>query len=203
MEVFADIEQGTPEWFEIRMGRPTASRFADVCRQRGVKGGIPKTRQTYMYQLAGEIITGEPMTTFENWDTRRGREREGEARALYAFMYDVEPQQVGFIRNGIAGCSPDSLVGNDGMFENKDALPHVQIERLLSKKVPSEHVMQLQGNLLIAEREWIDFASHCRNMPLFVKRIYRDETKIQEIRDGLQKFHEELQSLVEKIRGMQ
>lgn len=202
MEVFADIEQGSPEWYEIRLGLPTASKFADVMAKKGPRGGIPKGRQTYLWKLAGEILTGEPMDSYTNFSMERGKEREAEARDLYAFLKDADIQEVGFIRNGNCGCSPDSLIGNDGMFENKDAAAHIQIQRLLKGELPAEHKPQCQGGLMVAEREWIDFMSYTRGLPPLIVREYRDEDYIKGLRADVAAFVEELDALVEKIRAM-
>ena len=94
MMLIREMEQGTPEWFAVRMGLPTASQFATIMA-KGRSGGDSKTRQTYLYKLAGEILTGDPMDSFSNHHMERGHEMEPEARRYYAFMHDVEPQQVG------------------------------------------------------------------------------------------------------------
>lgn len=203
MEIFEEIKQGQPEWFAVRLGLPTASRFADVMAKNGPRGGIPKGRQTYLWKLAGEILTGEPMDSYTNFSMSRGTEREPEARNLYAFLNDADVKQVGFIRNGNCGCSPDGLIGNDGMFENKDAAAHIQIERLLNGTLPPEHKAQCQGALMVAEREWIDFMSHCRGLPPLIVREHRDEDYIKGLRADVDEFVEELDALVEQIRGLE
>jgi hypothetical protein len=200
-EIF-NVEQGTDEWFKLRLGIPTASMFSDVCAQPGPRGGVPKGRQTYMYKLAGEIITGEPRDSFTNAHMERGIEREAEDRALYSMLTDVEVEQVGFIRNGNVGCSPDGLIRSDGAWENKNALPHIQIERLLAATLPPEHADQCQGALMVSEREWIDFQSSSRGMPPLIVRVHRDEKRIAEIRASVDVFQGELDLLVEKIRKM-
>jgi hypothetical protein len=126
-----ECEQGTEEWCAARLGIPTASKFATVMA-KGKEGGASKTRSEYMRKLAGELLTGEQMDCFTNHHTERGKVMEDEARTLYAFMRDCEPQTIGFIRNGQKGCSPDSLIGKDGGLEIKTALPHIQVERLLA-----------------------------------------------------------------------
>jgi hypothetical protein len=98
---------------------------------KGKDGGKSLTRKTYMLKLAGEILTGEPMESYSNEHMERGKEQEAEAREAYELMKDVDCQQVGFIVNGDKGCSPDSLIGDDGGLEIKTALPHIQVERLL------------------------------------------------------------------------
>lgn len=202
MQVFDELEQNTPEWLQVRAGIPTASCFHEVCMKPGPRGGLPKGRITYMRKLAGEIITGRPMDNYVSRDMERGKENEAEARALYAMLHDVEPKQIGFVKNGNCGASPDSLVGNDGLLEIKDAAPHIQIERLLDGRVPNEHKAQVQGQLMVSQRNWCDFMSHCRGMPPLIVRVERDEAFIAALRVDINEFVDELNELVEHIRGL-
>ncbi len=188
-------EQSTPEWYEARLGIPTASRFKDVLAK-----GEGKTRKRYMLDLAGERLTGEPCEGFTNAHMERGKAMEDEARDLYMFMTDTECKCVGFIRNGDKGASPDSLIGENGMLEIKTKLPALQIECILADKLPSEHVAQVQGALWVAEREWLDFVSYWPKLPLFVKRIHRDEDYIKNLAAEVAKFNSEMLELIEKIQ---
>lgn len=194
IEVFDTIEQGTPEWLRARMGIPTASEFATVMAK-----GEGKTRRTYMLKLLGERLTGEPSDSYSNAHMERGKEMEAEARDMYEFMQDVECKQVGFIRNGDRGASPDSLVGQAGGCEIKTKLPHLQLDVLLRDRLPPEHVAQCQGFLWVAEREWVDFVSYWPKLPLFVKRVYRDEDFIQKLAFEVSMFNGELAQLVERF----
>lgn len=198
MEVF-DFDQGTEAWRAARIGIPTASEFATVLRD----SGDSKTRKTYLYKLAGEIITGEPMGSYSNAHMERGKAMEDEAREAYAFIANVEPQRVGFIRNGRAGASPDSLVGDRGLVEIKTKLPHLMVETILRGEFPSDHVAQCQGQLWIAEREWIDIAVYWPGFPLFVKRATRDETYIKRLSAAVDDFNAELDVIVSRVLGDQ
>ena len=192
-----DMEQGSAEWFAVRLGIPTASQFATIMA-KGRGGGESKTRQTYLYKLAGEILTGEPMDNFTNHHMERGHEMEPEARNYYSFMRDVEPLQVGFITNGPKGCSPDSLIGGDGMLEIKTKLPHLMLAILEADTFPAEHRAQCQGQLWVAERDWVDLVCYWPKMPPFIKRAYRDDTYIAEIAAAVDQFNDELAALVAK-----
>jgi hypothetical protein len=194
MEII-NCEQNSPEWFEARRGIPTASQFATVMAK-----GEGKTRRTYMMKLAGEIITGEPMESFSNVHTDRGHDLEPEARDLYAFQTGARLERVGFIRNGRAGASPDSLIGLDGGAEIKTKLPHLLGELILKDEFPPEHKAQVQGTLWISKREWWDIAVYWKNMPLFVKRAFRDEPYIQKIATEVDRFNAELDEVVAQIR---
>lgn len=195
-----NVEQGSPEWFRARAGMPTASEFATVMAS-GKGGGESKTRRTYMLKLAGEILTGEPMEQYTNVHMERGRLMEDEARDLYSFASDTEPERVGFIINGPKGCSPDSLIDKTGMVEIKTQLPHLLIDTLLKGEFPPEHKAQCQGALWVAEREWIDIAVYWPKLPLFVKRAYRDEPYIATMSKAIDQFNAELAEVVQSIRN--
>lgn len=201
MKIFSDIEQGSEEWRRCRLGLPTASEFATVLA-KGRSGGESKTRRKYLLTLAGEILTGEPAETYENSHMVRGREMEPEARNLYAFLIEGDLKRVGFIKNGPKGCSPDSLIGDKGMLEIKTALPHILIDLHTRNDFPPEHVPQCQGALWVAEREWIDIAVYWPKLPLFVKRIYRDEAYIKTLSSGIDDFNTELSQTVAYMRRM-
>lgn len=190
-----DMEQGSPDWFAARAGIPTASMFSIVMAK-----GEGKTRSKYMRVLAGEILTGEPAETFSNVHMERGKVMEDEARETYAFIHDVEPVRVGFVRNGQKGASPDSLIGDNGGLEIKTALPDIQIDRLERNRLPPEHVAQVQGSIWTAEREWWDFVSFWPKLPMLRIRVYRDEPYIKTLSDEIDRFNDELASLVERIR---
>ncbi len=197
--VIFDCEQGQPDWFMARLGIPTASEFHTVMAV-GKNGGKSLTRVAYLNKLAGEVLTGDPMPTYTNADMERGKEQEDEARDLYTFTATEELRRVGFVRNGNAGCSPDSLVGTQGGLEIKSAAAHIQIERLLKDELPSEHKAQVHGSMWVCDRAWWDFMSYCPKLPPFIKRIYRDEPYIARIAHEVELFNIELQQTVEFIR---
>lgn len=188
--------QNSEDWLRARMGVPTASQFSTVLAK-----GEGKTRRTYMLKLAGEIYTGEPMESFSNDHTERGHAMEDEARDLYAFQTGAQLDRIGFIKDGRKGASPDSLIGDDGGAEIKTKLPHLLIEVLLKGEVPPEHKAQIQGTLWVAERQWWDIAIYWPKMPLFVKRMTRDEVYIQKLATEVDRFNDELDAVVAQIRA--
>lgn len=193
-------DQGTEEWRAARCGIPTASEFATV--QSKGRGSAPsKTRLTYMYKLAGEIITGEPADNYSNAHMERGHEMEPDARALYEFTFDAEVEEVGFIRNGRKGCSPDGLVGDDGMLEIKTKLPHLMVETINRGTLPPDHVAQVQGQLWCAERQWCHFVAYWPGFPLFSVKVQRDEEYIAALSEAVDTFNAELDEVVAKVRA--
>ena len=175
------------------------NRGVGIANGRG--GAESKTRAAYMRRLAGEILTGDPAETFRSNEMGRGHEMEPEIRSYYSMVNDVDVKQVGFVRNGRIGCSPDGLVGDKGAVEFKSKKPEVLIEVLQKKELPSEHKAQVHSILMVTEREWVDFMAYWPKMPKFETRVYRDEVYIASLRRGVSQFYEELDALVDMLRN--
>ena len=203
-----DCEQRSEAWFKARMGIPTCSEFETVMAKGSGKG-----RRTYMYKLAGERLNGSPMENYTNAFMERGIRMEQEAREAYSIVASAEVTRVGFILNEKARCggSPDALIGKKGMLEIKTAMPHILLDILERDEFPAEHVAQCQGNLWVAERDWIDIAIYngdknpempdAPGLPLFVKRAKRDEAYIKKLAAEVAQFNDELDKIVKKYGG--
>src|SRR5882762_553487 len=185
------VEQNSPEWLKLRSGLPTASMFSAILAK-----GEGKTRKSYMNRLASEIITGEPCESYTNQYIERGQQMEAEARDYYAFACNADLTRVGFITNGPKGCSPDSLIGNNGILEIKTQRGDLLVETLLKNEFPSEHRAQCQGSLWVAEREWLDISIYWPKMPTFIKREFRNEAYITNLASEVARFSDDLAALV-------
>lgn len=199
IEIFT-CEQNSPEWYQVRLGLPTASMF-DAVLAKGKNGAESLTRARYLRTLAAEIITGEPGEQFTTPAMERGKAMEGEARSLYAFASDTRPEIVGFIKNGPKGCSPDGLIGADGMLEIKTRRGDLMIETLLKNEMPPEHLPQVQGAMWVGERYWCDFVAYWPGLPLFTRRVYRDDAYIANLIAEVDRFNIELAAIVERVRA--
>jgi len=196
-----NCEQGKEEWFKCRLSMVTASEFKSVLAK-----GEGKTRRTYMLKLASERLTGLSSQGYTNAAMEWGNETEPQARAAYELFQEVEVQQVGFCKLGQwVGCSPDSLVGNDGLLEIKCPNTTTQIDTILKGLVPPGHKAQIQGQLYVTGRQWCDFVSFDPRIPgksqYFCKRVIRDDSYIDDIlHPEIEKFVEELKKLVKKLK---
>ncbi|MDR5654478.1 lambda exonuclease family protein [Ruixingdingia sedimenti] len=203
---FQGLEQGTHEWLQVRAGVATASRFKDVLTQPQSKadkdaGKPSKTSLTYAYELAGEILTGEPAEGFSTVHTRRGQELEPQLRADYEMLADTDVQQVGFVKRDRFGASPDGLVGSDGLVEFKTHLPKLLIPMLLDGEFPEEHKAQTQGQLWVTGRQWVDLCAYYPGLPLFKVRAYRDEEFIAVLEQRLAAFDALVSDTVARIQA--
>jgi len=200
MEIF-DCDQGGEAWRKARLGIPTASSFHTVMAN-GKGGAASKTRTDYMNRLAREVITGQPHEpTFSNEHTDRGHAHEDRARDVYCFTKGAEVRRVGFIRNGNIGCSPDSLVGEDGGLEIKCPTEDIQKKRIaLGDKLPPAYKAQVHGCMYVTARDWWDFVSYFDGLEAVIIRVNRDDTYIRKLAEALAIFNDELAELTEKMR---
>ena len=170
-------EQGSQEWLDARLGRPSASQFHKLITATGKPSS---SADGYINTLIAERILGysEPVFVSE-WMTR-GNELEPDARAMYELITDTEVEEVGFIldNSGEFGCSPDGLVGEGGI-EVKCPAPHNHIEWSRKGVCPSKHYAQVQGCMWITERDWWDFMSYHPEMPHLLVRARRNEKFIE------------------------
>ncbi len=198
--IVLDCEQGTPEWDNARLSIPTSSKFKEIITSKCIRS---KQRTKYLYQKAGEIVTREPADNYVNSYMNLGSERECEGRRDYEWQNNVEVAQVGFCfydEKKEFGSSPDGLVGEDGGFENKNAIPSVQFSRLEDGWNGTEHKAQVQGNLLVTGRKWWDLQSYCRGLKPIVIRFERDEEFIKKLLIELKLFNKDAKLLAEKWR---
>jgi len=133
----------------------------------------------------------------------RGLIVEAEAADWYEFDQDVSVQKVGFITddNHTVGCSPDRLVGDQGLLEIKAPLPHTQVEYWISGEVSERFRPQLQGQLYVSRRSWVDILCWHDVLPKVVMRVEPDEQFINTLDRELQIFNFFVESVMEKIRA--
>ena len=197
MEIL-DCVQGSPEWFDARLGSIGGSSIAAVMAK-----GQGKMRKTLMYRLAGEILSGQSYEGYTNFHMERGLEQEDMARREYQMIKRTKVEQLGLIRKSKhKHYSPDGVVGHD-IIEIKCVIPSVHVETIISDKVPAQYRKQCQWGIDICDSDWCDFTSYSpliADKPIWIKRVGRDDKLIKELNEGADKFIDELLAIVEKIR---
>lgn len=193
-------QQGSDEWHWLRSGILTSSRFDQVLTPKTLKLSasafgclclVFAERHLGALDEAGSQFMG------------RGQEWEPDARAWYAWEYNIDVQEVGFVTNDAktAGCSPDGLVGDSGGLEIKIPGPKQHIAYLLEpQRLVDAYKMQVQGCLWVCEREWWDIISYHPakkpakgiGFPVVVQRVERDEPLIEKLAAAVAAFNEQL-----------
>jgi putative phage-type endonuclease len=201
-----DMQQRSDEWFKIRLGKVTASRVSDIVAR--TKTGYSASRANYLAELVCERLTGVQEPRFTNAAMEWGTAHEGEARAAYSFLHDVDVQQVGFVDHPLlasAGASPDGIVGDDGLVEIKAPNSATHIQTLLTGAIADKYIVQMQWQMACADRKWTDFVSYDPRLSeekrLFVKRVHRDDARIAELEAEVGKFLAEVEDTIARLNA--
>jgi len=188
-----EIIQGSDEWKALRLGKVTASRVADVIAK--TKSGYCASRANYMAQLIAERLTGIAAESYTNAAMQHGTDTEPEARCAYEFYKERAVDQIAFVHHpkiDQAGCSPDGLVGSEGLVEIKCPSTATHLETLLGQAIPGRYEAQMQFQMACTGRKWCDFVSYDPRMPehmrLFVTRLLRNDKLIAEIESEIAAF---------------
>lgn len=200
------IEQGTEAWHQLRLGKVTASRVADILAQ--TRTGPSASRQNYLIELALQRSTGTIEPSYTNAAMEWGTQTEPQARVAYEVETGNFVDQVAFIDHPTItnfGCSPDGLIGDDGLIEIKCPNSATHWEYFKAKKPPQKYVTQIQTQLCVTGRKWCDFVSFDPRMPsrsqLLIVRVDRDEAFIAEIEEKVKQFLSEVEVEVNLMKG--
>lgn len=168
-------EQGSEEWMMARLGIPTASSFDKIVTPTG-KPSAQADR--YLARLAAEWYLGQPLDE-DSHGTQfmaRGTDMEPEAVGFYEFDTGLDTETVGLCLTDDrrVGASPDRLVGDDGLLEIKCPSAEVQMTYVLGG-VTADYKLQLQGQLWVTGRKWVDLLCYHPTLPRVKARFERDE----------------------------
>lgn len=202
------MEQRTQEWFDARLGKVTASRVADVIAK--TKTGVSTSRQNYLTQLVTERLTGKKADNgYINKAMEDGIDREDAARSLYELKYG-KVKEVGFIDHptvAMSGASPDGMIASDGgVLEIKCPIETTHTTTLMTNKVPSKYIPQIQWQMAVTGARFAHFVSYNPNFPddmaLFVKQLDRDDEYIKMLVDEILIFLKEVDETILKLKEL-
>jgi putative phage-type endonuclease len=196
MKVY-ELEQGTPEWLEAKAGKFTSSKFSDLFMAKTTKGW-----NSLINQVVFERLTGTTPESFSSDWMKRGTELEPQAREAYELATFNKVRQVGFVeKDEWVGCSPDGLIGSDGMVEIKCPKFSTLIDYHLTGRIPEDYYWQMQGGMYVCGRKWCDFYVWHPNLKPLLKRIEPVEADIKILEFKLAEAIAEAKKRISKIGG--
>lgn len=204
---YINIEQGSDEWKQARLGHVTASNMADVM-SKGKGTAEAVGRYKYKVKLVAERLTQTSGESFTNAAMEWGIEQEQFACIEYEAFRNVFVERTGFwVHPEIQwlGVSPDRLVGDEGLIEVKCPNTTTHLGYLFENKIPSDYYKQIQCQLWVTGRQWCDFVSYDPRLPkrnqLLIVRAERDEKLIKEMETETLQFLGEVNQLIIKLVG--
>jgi hypothetical protein len=201
-------EAAREEWFRLRSGRFTCSRFGDLIGTgRRKEDEFSQTGMSYIYQVAAERL-GSYLHEFDGAPVRWGNEYESEALLAYLTrrgILDVVSLKTGtqcFCELGdYAGGTPDALIDDDGCVEIKcPYTPQEHMRTVYENTVPEKYVWQVHGHMLVTGRKWCDFISFDPRIDadkrLHVIRVERNEPMLATLAARLIRANEVVREIV-------
>ena len=192
-----NIEQNTEDWYQIRLGKITASRCADLLMDEKNKG-----YQGLIRDIAEERITKAPVEGKwqGNAETERGHMLEPFARYDFEMETFHDVELVGFVeKNNWVGCSPDGFVGAKGMVQFKCPIFKTQEKYLDTQKIPGNYAKQMQYEMYVCERDWNIFYSYHPHLKAVMIKLERDEEVIKEIERKLKIAKQQIKERINKL----
>ena len=174
------MQQRSEAWYQARAGRITGSRFS-----RAMAAKSSDTYQGLISELVVERRTGSSRDRgYVNAAMQWGIDHEASARTWYSRQHGRQVHEIGFVVHPVhefVGVSPDGLVGQDGLIEIK--CPQLaNFKRVAdSRQVPSRYRWQVQGQLWVCRRQWLDFVCFYPPGQGVVLHVEADETDFDRI----------------------
>jgi hypothetical protein len=131
----------------------------------------------------------------------RGQQLEESAVRAYEFQTGNVTEKVGFVTDddGNLGCSPDRLIGETGLLEIKVPAPPTHVGYMLTGSIEQDYMPQLQGQLLLTSRKWVDIVSYCPPFPLVIIRVTRDGSYQTALAEALNQFVRDMLAARDKL----
>lgn len=202
---YYDVEQGTQAWLDLRKGKVSASRAADLLSS--VRYGEAAGYRNYRTELAIERLTGRSPERYVTKQMQYGTETEPVARTMYSLVTGNVVKQSGiYIIDGKNICaSLDGEIGDDGLVEIKNRELANHVESLATNKIPDQYYKQIQFQLFVTNKTWGDYCSYADEMPenaqIFLQRVERDEDMIAQIAERYEQIERDIAKTIETIRG--
>lgn len=198
----------TVEQLVMRAGLLTASPVSALYGSRR-DGKETAARRDLRMRLAIERVTGLPMDEpLDTPDIRRGNELEPQARTAYEITTGRMVTECGFIRHEtlLAGCTPDGMVGREGVTEFKCPRPATHFNTLTTGAIPEDYIPQVMHQLWVTGMQWADFVSYCPQMPvgleLVVIRHERNDAEIAAHELMVRQFLKEVDAAEAELRQL-
>lgn len=188
--IIVDVPQNTPEWLLCRAGLPTASCFDKIITPATMKPCA--SAEPYMYELLTECLMGRPNESEPNQWMQRGHDLEDEAVDFFEALTDLDTTLVGFCTtdDGLIGCSPDRLIGEDEGLEIKCPMATTHVGYKHKNIVPAKYRAQIQGSLYVTGRKRWHFFSYNPVLPPLHIIVERDEEFLAKLDTLLKQFLE-------------
>ena len=198
--IIHDVEQGSYEWHQIRLGKITSTRLKKV---------LSKDNLSLVDELIAEEETGlSDDDGFVSEDMQRGIDLEPLAIKEYESITGNSVTRYGLLQSDelpILCQSPDGYVGIEGAIEVKCPKTKTHVKYIRQGKIPNDYKEQVWTYFMVNPNlKWLDFISYDPRLakkPMWVLRVTRDDVQddVNNAWESLMAFNEKYMRLKEEL----
>lgn len=181
--IYANVEQGSEAWHEIRAGKFTGTDFKSLFMGENTKGFRECISGVVASSLTATADDGPDLSSIEA--VARGSALEDFARRELCEITGLDFQECGFVDHSDevyaewVGVSPDGIVFDE--FPNiitgceiKCPGAKAHLNYILAGKVPKEYYHQVQGAMFVTGADHWYFMSYHPDLKPFILKVDRD-----------------------------
>lgn len=205
--------QRSREWIALRVGMPTASRFASLITAKTLRPSMGR------FSLIAQILAERRLDGLVDWQElddpvisgvdsggtpwqKRGSELEDDARRWYQLHKGVKVTEIGFVSDGRIGCSPDGMVeGSEIGLEIKCRNAAQHLRRVLGYESIADRT-QIQGTLFVTGWKAVDAVAFNPDLPKRIVRHHPDPAFFKAFRQALAVFEKDLEKAQVAMDGI-
>jgi len=198
--IIHDVEQGSYEWHQIRLGKITSTRLKKV---------LSKDNLSLVDELIAEEETGlSDDDGFVSEDMQRGIDLEPLAIKEYESITGNTVTRYGIMQSDelpILCQSPDGYVGTEGAIEVKCPRTKTHVKYIRQGKIPNDYKEQVWCYFMVNPNlKWLDFISYDPRLtkkPIWVLRVNREDVQddVNTTWESLMAFNDKYMRLKEEL----
>lgn len=186
------MEQRSSEWYDMRLGRFTASKISLILGKLTTEKG-KTSLENLAIKKAGEMYFGQIENDFVSFDMQRGIDNEPMAFAKFSELMSLEflqVEQCGFIPFGLhGGASPDGKVSNGCNLEIKNPTIETFNKLVCTNEIKDEYNDQMQKQMLCLDTDlsyFFNYVIYCGKEYCHTIEVPRNEQRISLIKERIE-----------------
>jgi len=151
--------------------------------------------------MLSEHYSSAEKEQYSNAHTDRGNELEPLARGMYELETSNQVVEVWFVEyDEYTWCSPDWLIWDDWLIEIKCQSDKIHFELLLSGKIDTKYVRQMQMQMYVTGRQRCDFVAYNPNYneSMRIKRVHIDPKSQEKLEEWLESWKSQIKTIINK-----
>lgn len=203
-----NFEQRTPEWYDVRKGKITASPILNILGSIGT-AKCQTAIDNLAIKLAVETVHGIMENDFVSFDMQRGIELEPYAfekiKSILGLSF-IEVEKIGFIeKDEHIGCSPDGYVIDRAVIEIKCPNEENFFKLCLKDEIDPKHIAQMQHQMYCSNTDLAYYFAYCIHNSkeyYYMREVKRNDDTIKLIQERCEMVTEKKLDYITKLNNL-